>query len=217
MSAHLKHGINKLSKNLLALGAAVEEQLHDAVQSVALRDAAQARRVINGDAAIDEREVDIEENCLQLLALYQPVATDLRFIMAVFKINSDLERIGDLAVDIAERAQSIAERPDVPYLFDFDEMAARTQRMVRGSLDALITLNIALAREICAADDEVDEMHRAMYGHLQNGILQDPENIQTYIMYLGISRHLERIADHATNIAEDVIYMVDGEIVRHRV
>jgi phosphate transport system protein len=217
MPEHLKREINKLNKNLLSLSAAVEEQLGAAVQSVTLRDMDLARRVMNGDAAIDQREVDIEEQCLQLLALYQPVATDLRFIMAVFKINSDLERIGDLAVDIAERALMLAKHPPVPYLFDFEEMATLTQEMVRGSLDALITLDVQLARHICASDDNVDNLHRSMYGLIEDGILQDSENIQLYIMYLGISRHLERIADHATNIAEDVIYMVDGDIVRHKV
>jgi phosphate transport system protein len=217
MPEHLKREISKLNKHLLSLSAAVEEQLSAAVQSVSMRDVAQANFVIQGDTNIDQREVDIEEQCLQLLALYQPVATDLRFIMAVFKINSDLERIGDLAVDIAERAVALAEHPQVSHFFDFEDMASFTQEMLRSSLDALITLDVELAQRVCRADDEVDRLHRDMYGLIEHAIRHDPQNIQLYIMYLGISRHLERIADHATNIAEDVIYMAEGEIVRHKV
>jgi len=161
-------------------------------------------------------EVDVEEECLKILALYQPVAIDLRFIITALKINNDLERIGDLAVNIAERSEFLARQPEVHVPLDLEKMTEKTQSMLTKSLDALVNMDCDLAHQVCAADDEVDAMNRQMYLTVQDGIRQHPEQLESLIHLLSASRHLERIADHATNIAEDVIYMAEGQIVRHR-
>jgi phosphate transport system protein len=161
-------------------------------------------------------EVEVEESCLKILALYQPVAIDLRFIIAVLKINNDLERVGDLAVNIAERAIFLATQPEVNVELDFTTMAVKTQEMLKKSLDALVNLNAGLAREVCACDDEIDAINRQMYLTVQDAMNTHPDQIEPLTHLLSASRHLERIADHATNIAEDVIYMIEGEIVRHK-
>jgi phosphate transport system protein len=150
------------------------------------------------------------------LALHQPVAIDLRFIVSVIKINNELERIGDLAVNIAERAAFLATQRKLDILFDFPGMAEKAQSMVKKSLDALVNLDSRLAWEVCASDDEVDEMNRHMYIQIQDSIKKHTNRLECLIHLLSTSRHLERVADSATNIAEDVVYMIEGEIVRHR-
>ena len=217
MSVHFQREIGQLKKQALSLSALVEEAVWLAVRAVQERDPALAERVIAGDRAIDEREVQVEEECLKLLALYQPVASDLRFLVSVLKLNSDLERIGDLAVNIAERARFLMEQPPVNTPFDFVGMAEKTQQMLRLALDALVNVDPHRARDVCAMDDEVDAINRAMYGQVQQGIRADPSRVDVFITLLSISRHLERIADHATNIAEDVLYMFEGRVVRHHV
>ena len=216
MSVHLQKEIENLKKNVLSLGADVEENVHKAVQSLRKRDSGLAEEIIAADYYIDRREVDLEEECLKILALHQPVAIDLRFVIAVLKINNDLERIGDLAVNIAERAVFLTSEPPIDIPFDFPGMSEKTKIMLKNSLDALVNMDAKLARAVCAADDEVDAINRKMYGQVQDGIRKNLEQIESLIHYLGVARHLERIADHATNIAEDVIYMVDGEIARHK-
>lgn len=208
--------IEKLKKKILALSAIVEESVHRAVASIQRRDEKLARKVIESDIEIDHMEVDVEEECLKILALHQPVATDLRFVVAVLKINNDLERIADLSVNIAEQAAYLATQPKVDIPFDFPGMSEKAQRMLRQSLDALVNDDTTLARKVLAADDEVDAINRHMYDQVKDGIRRHPENLDCLIHLLSVSRHLERIADHATNIAEDVIYMAEGEIVRHR-
>ncbi len=216
MAKHLERELSKLKRQILSLSAMVEESVRDAVRALESRDERLAQKVIEGDPEIDSTEVDLEEECLKLLALYQPVATDLRFIVAALKINNDLERIGDLAVNIAERAQYIATHDPVDTTFDFAGMAEKAQAMVKKSLDALVNLDAKAAFEVCAADDEVDAMNRQMYLQVQEGIRRHPDQMPSFIHLLSTSRHLERIADHATNIAEDVIYMVEGTVVRHQ-
>lgn len=216
MAQHLQKEIEKLKKSILHLGAEVEESVRLAVKAIDNRDAALADRVINTDNDIDQAEVDLEEDCLKVLALHQPVAIDLRFIIAVLKINSDLERIGDLAVNIAERVQSLSTQPSVRIPFDLQGLTEKTQDMLRKSLDSLVNLDAALARKVCYADDEVDAINRAMYDLVKDAIRKHPEQLDVLIPHLSISRYLERIADHATNIAEDVIYMVEGVISRHK-
>jgi len=216
VARHMEREIERLKKMILSLSAFVEEDVERAVRSVAERDTELAQGVIGADPDIDRTEVDVEEECLKILALHQPVAIDLRFIVAVLKINTDLERIGDLAVNIAERAVFLNAQPEVPTPFDFPGMARKARAMLRRSLDALVTMNAEIAWQVCAADDEVDEINRKMYVQVEDGIRQHPDQIDSLIHMLSISRHLERIADHATNIAEDVIYMIDGDIVRHR-
>lgn len=216
MTMHMQREIEKLKTMVLSLGAEVEDNVQKAVQSLNTRDTALAEKIINSDEDIDRSEVVLEEECLKILALHQPVAVDLRFVIAVLKINNDLERIGDLAVNIAERAVFIASRPSVDTPFDFQGMSEKTMLMVKKSLDALVNMDSHMAFEVCAMDDEVDAINREMYIQVQDGIRANLDKMETLIHYLSTSRHLERIADHATNIAEDVIYMVQGEIVRHK-
>ncbi|MCW8129884.1 MAG: phosphate signaling complex protein PhoU [Planctomycetota bacterium] len=213
---HMLMEFEKLKKKILALSAIVEESVHRAVSSIQRRDEKLARKVIDSDIEIDHMEVDVEEECLKILALHQPVATDLRFVIAVLKINNDLERIADLSVNIAEQGAYLATQTKVNIPFDFPGMAEKAQRMLRQSLDALVNMDSATARKVMAADDEVDAINRHMYDQVKEGIRRSPENLDCLIHLLSVSRHLERIADHATNIAEDVIYMVEGEIIRHR-
>ncbi len=216
MSAHLNKEIDNLKKELLTLCSMVEESLWQAVKSIKNRDAELAKKVIESDIEIDQMEVKVEEECLKILALHQPVAIDLRFIITALKINNDLERIGDLAVNIAEHSQFLAAQKQSDMLFDFETMAEKTQAMVKKSIDALVNIDVNVAVEVCNDDDEVDDINRQMYDQVKEQVKQSPGNIETLIHLLSISRHLERIADHATNIAEDVIYMVKGEIVRHK-
>lgn len=215
MPVHLKREINNLKKKILFLGARVEESLRHAVKSLLDRDAALASKVIKGDADIDKLEVEIEEDCLKILALYQPVAIDLRFIVAVLKINNDLERVGDLAVNIAERAETLTGKPAVKFPMELQQMLDKSQNMLKKSLDALINLDAKEALMVCELDNEVDELNRVMYDNVKDALRKFPDDPAPYLMMLTISRFLERIGDQATNIAEDVIYMVEGKIVRH--
>jgi len=214
---HLEREITRLKQNILALGAEVEEALQNAVISLTNRQTALAMRVIDGDYKIDEREVEVEEECLKILALYQPVANDLRLIVAILKINQDLERIADLAVNVAERSVYLAARERIEMPYDFSQMAEKVQNMLKGSLDAFINADTMLAREICNADDEVDHLNREMYVRVEEAIRSNPDRLNCLIHILSVSRYLERIADHATNISEDVIYLVEGEIIRHKI
>ncbi len=216
MSVHLKREVDKIKQMLLTLCSQVEEQFWQAVKAIQQRDSALARQVIESDARIDQMEVDVEEECLKTLALYQPVAIDLRFIITALKINNDLERIGDLSVNIAERAEFLASQEPVAVPFDFEAMAGKAQAMVRLSIDALVNMDCHLAQQVCGRDDEVDRINKEMYDSVKQSILKNPEQIESLIHLLSVSRHLERIADHATNIAEDVIYMAEGHIIRHK-
>lgn len=216
MPVHLQREIENLKKDILTLGAMVEHSVREATQAIARRDENLARGVIEKDINLDRMEVEVEESCLKILALHQPVAIDLRFIIAVLKINNDLERVGDLAVNIAERALFLATQSEMNIDFDFTKMAVKTQEMLKKCLDALVNFNAQLAHEVCACDDEIDAMNRQMYLLVQDAISTCPNQVEALIHLLSVSRHLERIADHATNIAEDVIYMIEGEIVRHR-
>lgn len=216
MTIHLQREIDNLKKLILALGADVEENVHKAVKSLETRDSQLAETIVASDEVIDEQEVFLEEECLKVLALHQPVAIDLRFVIAVLKINNDLERIADLAVNIAERALFLNTQPKISIPFDFSTMVDKTKTMLRRSLDALVRMDTDMAHRVLMSDDEVDEINKEMYGQVQGGIRENPDQLESLIHYLSTSRHLERIADHATNIAEDVIYMVNGEIVRHR-
>jgi phosphate transport system protein len=215
MSQHLRKEIDNLKKKILTLGATVENSVRVAVKAIENKDPELAQQVIKADIDIDHAEVDLEEDCLKILALHQPVAIDLRFIIAVLKINNDLERIGDLAVNIAERAQFLKGGVAIPIPYDLDALSTKSQWMLRSSLDSLVNLDAKLAREVCATDDYVDAINREMYNLVTEAIRSHPEHVDILIPYLSVSRYLERIADHATNIAEDIIYMVDGIIARH--
>ena len=217
MSIHIRREIATLKKAILALGAAVEETLYKAMKSLEKRDKALAEQVMLEDSVIDRTEVEIEEDCLKVLALHQPVAGDLRLIIAILKINNDLERVGDLAVNIAERASFLATKEKVEIPPDFMKMSEISRDMLKKSLDALVTEDSALAHKVCGMDDAVDAINREMYMLIQEEIRKDPSKMERLIHLLSVSRHLERVADSATNIAEDVIYMIDGQIVRHKV
>ncbi len=216
MAAHLQREIEYLKQRILSLGDVVETSVRDAAISIEQRNTALASQVIENDTAIDQQEVEVEEECLKILALHQPVAHDLRFIIAVLKINNDLERIGDLAVNIAERAVFLETQPKPDISFDFTAMAQTAQMMLKKSLDALVNQNTHLAYQVCTTDDTIDDMNRQMYVKVQESILAHPQQMGALIHLLSVSRHLERIADHTTNIAEDVIYMSEGKIVRHK-
>jgi phosphate transport system protein len=216
MPAHLLREIENLKKDILTLGAMAELAVREATMAIDNRDEAMARNVISKDIKLDEMEVQVEETCLKILALHQPVAIDLRFIIAVLKINGELERVGDLAVNVAERAVYLATQPPVSISFDFQAMARRAQEMLKESLDALVNLSTEQAREVLTSDDEIDAMNRQMFLIVQEAIHTHPEQTEVLIHMLSAARHLERIADHATNIAEDVIYMIEGQIIRHK-
>lgn len=215
MQVHLQREIERLKKRILAIGALVEDSLQKAVRALRSRDPDLAALVIRTDAEIDDFEVEIEEECLKILALYQPVAHDLRFVIAVLKINGDLERIGDQAVNIAERAQYLSGRPPLEIPLELTTMVEKVQGMLKSSLDALVNGDEGQAMQVILQDDEIDALHRTMYDLVQDGIKTRLDLLDCYINILSVSRQLERVADQVTNIAEDVIYLVRGSIVRH--
>ncbi len=212
---HFSRELEKIKKEILSLGAKVEEQVRMAIQAVETNDAELAKQIIKSDFNIDEMEVEIEEDCLKILALHQPVAVDLRFLIAVIKINNDLERIGDQAVNIAERVDVIAKRDLSEFFFDYTAMGEKVQDMLKMSLDALINMDYDMAYSVVLRDDEVDQIKVDAYDRIKKAMSKHPDKIGYLINLLLISRHLERLADHTTNIAEEVIYLIEGEIVRH--
>ncbi len=216
MSVHFQREIDALKRRLLSLCAMVDEQVQLAVRALLDRDEALARKVRQHDADIDQRELEVEEECLKILALYQPVAGDLRFVVSALKINNDLERIGDLAVNIARKARTLAAAPTMTVPVDLSAMSQKTQAMLRDSLDAMVNLDAKLAREVCARDDEVNHMKRDVRHRVEALIAANPMQTIVLLRFLSASRNLERIADLATNIAEDVIYMIEGKVVRHQ-
>jgi phosphate transport system protein len=216
MSIHLQREIERLKKRLLSLCAVVEDQVQMAIEAFLQRDEDVALEVERRDTDVDQREVEVEEECLKMLALYQPVATDLRLIVAVLKINNDLEQIGDLAVNIARKAAAVAVEPPLNIPFDIAGMWQKVQSMLRDSLDALVSTNTQLAEAVYARDDEVDRMKHEMRMKVEEAARRQPELMGRLLKFLAVSRNLERIADYSVNIAEDVIYMVNGTIVRHR-
>lgn len=216
MSAHLGKEIGRLKKMILELCTYVEENVCRAVDAVEAVDAKKAKSVIKRDKVVDTREIDIEEECLKILALYQPVASDLRYVVACLKLNNDLERIGDLGKKIAKYALVLDQSGISEIPFDFTMLEEKTKEMLRNSIEALINLNANEALKVCVADDEVDELEIDMKRQIKDMIRKDPEKLDAYLALIGVARTLERIADYTTNIAEDVIYFVNGEIVRHK-
>jgi len=216
MTLHFQREVDHLKGQLLHLCAVVEDSLQKAARAMERRDMKLAAEVIDGDAEIDLLEVELEEECLKILALHQPVAIDLRFVVTAMKINNDLERVGDLTANIAERAVDLGPGDGTELPIRFDEMVRVTLGMLKQSIDALVNLDAGLADEVRRTDDEVDRMHREVF-HRARELLERSEVPAAVVLSLvSVSRQLERIADHATNIAEDVIYMVQGTIARHR-
>lgn len=218
MSLHLQRDLDALKKEILQLGNLVENAINFALLSLINREAELADKAMQFEKEINSKEVLIEEECLKILALHQPVAVDLRFIVVVLKVNNDLERMGDIARNIAMRAKYLASQPHVPV---FEEMASElpetVRSMVRKSLDSLVSLDLDLAISVIKMDDRVDEINRRMFAEVQRIIEADVKNTDVALNLLSTSRYMERIADLSTNIAEDVVFMVDGRVVRHSV
>ena len=212
---HFEEELEALQARLLEMGGFAEERVQAAVRGLVQRDVPLTERVLTGDGPINDLHVEVDERCFRLLALYQPMATDLRRIVAAVKINSDLERVGDLAVNIAEAAQRYGSHPPVKQLIDIPRMAGIAQGMLHDALDSFVKRDTALARDVLAHDDALDALKTQVFRELLTYMLQDPRTIEAALDLVLISRHLERIGDHATNVAEDVIFMVSAQDVRH--
>ena len=212
---HLQRDLDRLKRQILTMGSMVETAANKAITAFLDRQRDLAEEVVASDTRIDEKEVEVEEDCLKILALHQPFAGDLRFIVTVLKVNNDLERIADLAVNIAQRSLALGEQPRLDIPLDLDSMAEKVRKMVRDALDSLVSQDTALALKVLKSDQEVDDAHRRMYEIIHRVIETDPSKVDPAIHTLSVSRHLERIADLATNIAEDVVFLVKGEVIRH--
>jgi phosphate transport system protein len=212
---HLERDLERLQRDVLKLAASVEEIIHRSIESLRSRDAALAEEVIAGDAEIDERENQVSEECFQALAIHQPVAGDLRRIASILAITTDLERMADLAVEIAERAESLAKQPAIAIPSKLRQMTDLTTTMVRQALDAFVNQDVQLAKQVCRMDDEVDRLNNGIIEEIVALMKQSTDQIEPGLSLFSAVRHLERIADHATNIAEDVVYLVEGRIIRH--
>ncbi|NOT27283.1 MAG: phosphate signaling complex protein PhoU [Acidobacteria bacterium] len=212
---HFQEELEALQARLLEMGGLAEERVRAAVQGLVTRDTAAIERVIRGDEPINELHIEVDSRCFTLLALYQPMATDLRSIVAAVKINTDLERVGDLAVNIAEAAQRYINHPPVKKLIDIPQMGEIAQLMLRDSLDAFVQRDTTLAKQVLSEDDRLDSLKTLVFRDLLACMLEDGTIVEPALDLILISRHLERIGDHATNIAEDVIFMVSALDVRH--
>jgi phosphate transport system protein len=215
MAKHVLRQIELLKERILSVGALVEAAISGAVSAFSAGDASAARRVVERDRQIDQLEIEVEEECLKILTLYQPAASDLRFVIAVLKINNDLERTGDLAANIAKRVLFLVENPAPNVEVDFRAMAARAQSMIKDSLAALVQADINLAYEVRRSDDILDDMRRQLHQRIRSAVRRMPEQTEPLLKLYAVAKHLERIGDMATCIAADVIYMVNGDIVRH--
>jgi phosphate transport system protein len=215
MERHLDQDLDRVRQMLLRMGGMVEGMVARATQALTERDARLCTEVIEGDREVDQLEIEIDESCHSILGRKQPTAVDLRFLVAVMKINSDLERIGDSAVNIAQSVEQINDQPPLKPYIDLPHLSELVQKMVRNSLDAFVRRDVELATEVCQSDDEVDGLYKQIFRELLTYMIEDPKTVSRALHLLLISRNLERIADHATNIAEDVIYYVEGRDIRH--
>ncbi|MDO9573043.1 MAG: phosphate signaling complex protein PhoU [Candidatus Omnitrophota bacterium] len=216
MERHVDQELKELNKYILKMGALAEESIYKSVEALKNRDKEMARSVIDNDANIDKLELDVDEKCIDLIARYQPMAKDLRFITTGMKINSELERIADIAVDIAQRILEIVDKPFLKPLVDIPKLAAVAQSMVKMSIDAFVKGDIALAKKVLSSDSEADQLRNEIQEELiEDYMVKDGTTAPRAVQLLLIARFLERICDHTTNIAEDVIYMVQAEVVRH--
>ena len=215
MQRHFHEELEALKQTLLAMGGLVEDQIRRVMRALLERDGILAQEVIDRDARVNAYDVEVDEKCVELLALHQPAAGDLRFITTAMKIVTDLERIGDQAVNIAQRSLELNVEPQLKPYIDLPVMADRAQRMVKESLDAFVARDTDLARQVCSEDAAVDALKEQIFRELLTFMMADPRTIPRAIRLILISRFLERVADHATNIAEMVIYMVDSKMVRH--
>jgi phosphate transport system protein len=207
--------LEKLKERLLAMGGLVEDAIRKSVKALTERDRKLAIEVIDGDAIVNNFDVEIEEECIRFLALWQPTGSNLRFVTTAIKIITDLERMGDLAVDICERAIELEDEPPLKPYIDLPRMAEAAQKMLKDSLDAFVARDADLAVKVCGSDDFVDNLNQQIFNELLVFMLQDPRNISRAVRLTYITKYLERIADHATNIAEMVVYLVKGKVIRH--
>ncbi len=212
---HFQEELDQLKSRLLEMGGLAEDRVRSAIDAIVERDRTLVDRVLDGDGPINQLHIEIDGRCVKLLALHQPMAVDLRMILSAVKINTDLERVGDLAINIAEAGARYLSHPSVKELIDIPRMADIAQRMLRDALDAFVSRDTALAQRVLDADDELDALKTQVFRELLNYMLQVPQTIEPALDLILISRHLERIGDHATNIAEDVIFMVSAKDVRH--
>ena len=212
---HFQEELEQLKARLLQMGGLAEEQVRLAIAGLVDRDRAVIARVLTGDGPLNALHIEVDDRCFTLLALHQPMAVDLRAIVAAVKINTDLERVGDLAINIAEAAQKYAEHLPVKKLIDIPRMGAIAQGMLRDALDAFVRRDTDLAQRVLNEDDVLDALKTQIFRELLTYMLQDPSTIEPALELILISRHLERIGDHATNVAEDVIFMVSAKDVRH--
>jgi phosphate transport system protein len=212
---HFEDELEQLKARLLEMGGLAEDRLRLAVRALVERDLGLIDKVINGDKAINELHIEVDDRCFKLLALQQPMAADLRAIVAAVKINSELERVGDLAVNIAEAASRYLTHPPVKELIDIPRMAVLAQEMLRDALDAYVRRDVALAQSVLTRDDDLDLLKSLVFRELLGYMLKDQSTIKPSLDLILVSRHLERTGDHATNVAEDVIFMVSAQDVRH--
>jgi len=217
MERHFDEELRLLKEKLLRMASLVEEAIAKSVKALVERKDEMAAEVIRSDEAINLLEIEVDELCLRLFALRQPIATDLRFIASAMKINNDLERMGDLAVNIAERTVDLLKDPPLKPLIDIPRMAQLAQKMVKDSLDAFVNADADLARNVCERDDEIDNLNDQVFRELLTYMIQDTRTITRAVDLILVGRHIERIADHATNIGEDVVYMVKGKTIKHHI
>lgn len=216
MKRHIDEELTELHKEILRMGVMAQEAIFRSIEALKNRDKAMAQEVIGTDTKIDELELEIDERCIDLIARYQPVASDLRFIATGMKINADLERIADLAVDIAQRVLELADKPLLKPLIDIPKLSIVAQNMVRDAIDAFVKKDAQLAKSVVLSDPEADKLRNAVQEELvRDYMMKDSKAADRAVSLLLIARHLERICDHATNIAEDVIYMVEAKVVKH--
>lgn len=216
MNSHFLRELRKLKQLLLSMGALVEDRLKLVLQALKTHDGASAADIAQSDDCVDEMEVAVEEECLKILALYQPVAADLRFLVTASRINNDLERIGDEVGNIGHRIIHMAAHEQPPFNFDYGEMGAKSLKMLNFAMEALINMDVKLANKVLKLDDEVDALQKQAYDAIKMALAQNPRHTGYLLNMFLVSRHLERIGDLSTNICEDVIYMGRGEIVRHK-
>jgi phosphate transport system protein len=215
MQRHFDEELKNLKEKILRMGALVEEQISNCIRSLVERDTNLARRVIANDHQVNALDVEVDEDCLRLIALHQPMAKDLRFITTAMKISTELERMSDLAENVAERSIELNEEPQLKPYIDIPRMAEHAQKMVKEALDAFVNQDSNLARKVCGDDDYIDRLTHQIFRELLTYMVEDPQTITRAVRITFVAKYLERIADHATNVAELVVYLVEGKIIRH--
>lgn len=217
MQRHFDEALNQLKEKLLRMSSLVEESIGQSIKALSERNAELAYKVIKSDDAINMLEIEIDDLCLKLLALYQPTAGDLRFVTSTMKITNDLERIGDLAVNVAQRTLDLLKIPPLKLNLPIHKMAISAENMLKDSLNAFVNKDSKLAYEVCKRDDEVDDLNHEIFMELLKAKPEDQKPVERVIDLILVAKNLERIADHSTNICEDVIYMVDGKVIKHHI